>query len=111
MKTIRIIPFLLFVIVCVLFTLLPYSSYSQRQNTRQNTKQEQKTDQTPNVLDQNISIYAENESLSNVIERICNYLKLDYSYNSKLIEGKQINPLTFSTRTSAFMLKTNLFRT
>jgi len=26
-----------------------------------------------NVLDQNISIYADNESLSSIIERICNY--------------------------------------
>jgi predicted aspartyl protease len=78
-----------------LLSTLPLSAFSQKpakkQSARQNTKQEQKDDQTPNVLEQNISIYAENESLSNVIERICKYLNLDYSYNSKLIEGKNIN--------------------
>ena len=42
------------------------------------------------ILDQNISLYAENESLSKVIEQICDYFDLDYSYNSKLIEGKNI---------------------
>jgi len=95
MKTIRIISPILFFITCVLFLSMPFSAFSQkqvkRQSTRQNTKQEQKVDQTPNVLDQNISIYAENESLSSVIERLCKYLNLDYSYNSKLIEGKNIN--------------------
>jgi predicted aspartyl protease len=95
MKTIRIIPYFLFFILCVLLSTLPLSAFSQKpakkQSARQNTKQEQKDDQTPNVLEQNISIYAENESLSNVIERICKYLNLDYSYNSKLIEGKNIN--------------------
>jgi len=98
MKTIRIIPFYVVVIIIVLLMSTPYSSFSQKQNVKQSrqsnkqiTKQEQKDDQTPNVLDQNISIYSENESLSNVIERICNYLNLDYSYNSKLIEGKKIS--------------------
>ena len=95
MKPIRIIPNLLFFILCVLLLSAPFSTFSQKpdkkQSSKQNTKQEQNDDQTPNVLDQNISIYAENESLSNVIERICSYLNLDYSYNSKLIEGKSIN--------------------
>lgn len=109
MKTIRIIPPFLFVIVCVLSILMPFDSYSQKQtpktkqSTRQNTSQEQKDDQTPNILDQNISIYAENESLSNVIERICDYLNLDYSYNSKLIEGKNIN-LNVSNKPIKFVL-------
>jgi predicted aspartyl protease len=71
------------------------SSFAQRparkQFPRQNTVQEKGIDQTPNILDQNISIYAENESLATVIQRICDYLNLDYSYNSKLIEGKNIN--------------------
>jgi len=83
----------------VLFVSMPIFSYSQKQTpkqtnkqtTKQVTKQGTKEDQTEHVLDQNISIYAENESLSNVIERICDYLKLDYSYNSKLIEGKNIS--------------------
>jgi predicted aspartyl protease len=83
----------------VLFVSMPFFSFSQKQTpkqtnkqtTKQVTKQGTKEDQTEHVLDQNISIYAENESLSNVIERICDYLKLDYSYNSKLIEGKNIS--------------------
>lgn len=111
MKTIRIIPFLLFAIICVLFVVVPFHSYSQKQTTkttkqsaRQNTNQEQKDDQTPNILDQNISIYAENESLSNVIERICDYLNLDYSYNSKLIEGKNIN-LNVSNKPIKYVLE------
>ncbi len=98
MKTIRIIPNLLLSIIFILLVTAPLDSFSQKQTpkstkqaARQAVTQEQKDDQTPNVLDQNISIYAENESLSNVIERICKYLNLDYSYNSKLIEGKNIN--------------------
>jgi predicted aspartyl protease len=86
-------------------------SYSQKQtpkqvtkqSTKQNTPQETKVDQTPNILDQNISIYAENEPLSNVIERICKYLNLDYSYNSKLIEGKSIN-LNVSNKSIKYVL-------
>lgn len=98
MKTIRIIPSFLFCIICVLFVSSPLQSFSQKQNTKtpkqstiQNKVQELKKDQKAGVLDQNISIYAENESLSNVIERICSYLHLDYSYNSSLIEGKNIS--------------------
>jgi len=95
MKTNRIVSHIIFFILCLLISAAPFSTFGQKpakkQSARQNTKQEQKDDQTPNVLDQNISIYAENESLSNVIERICKYLNLDYSYNSKLIEGKNIN--------------------
>lgn len=64
---------------------------AQKREKRQATRQEQKDDQTPNVLNQNISIYAENEPLSKVIKRICDYLDIDYSYNSQLIEGKNIN--------------------
>ena len=97
MKTIRIIPIYIFFIICVLFVSSPFLSFSQKQNTKtpkstiQNKVQELKKDQKTGVLDQNISIYAENESLSNVIERICSYLHLDYSYNSNLIEGKNIS--------------------
>lgn len=103
MKTIKNVPFFIFVIFFVLSIALPFEAISQKQTTKtttkqtnkqadkQNTKQGTKEDQTENVLDQNISIYAENESLSNVIERICDYLKLDYSYNSKLIDGKNIS--------------------
>ena len=98
MKTIRIISFFILCITCVLFTAMPFQSFSQNQKTKgtkqsiiQNKVQELKKEQKASVLDQNISIYAENESLSTVIERICNYLHLDYSYNSNLIEGKNIS--------------------
>ena len=110
MKTIRIIPLSLLFIICVLFILLPVQSFSQKQNTKtpkqstiQNKAQELKKDQKADVLDQNISIYAENESLSNVIERICSYLHLDYSYNSSLIEGKNIS-LNMSNKPIKYVL-------
>jgi len=44
-----------------------------------------------NVLDQNISIIAENEYLEDVIRKICNQFNLDFDYNSKLIKGKKVN--------------------
>ena len=95
MKTKQLVTHIVLYALCSFVLLAPVSTYGQKPerkpNVRQNTKQEQKDDQTPNILNQNISIYAENESLSTVIERICNYLNLDYSYNSKLIEGKNIN--------------------
>jgi len=48
--------------------------------------------QTPtNVLDQNISIVAENEPLEEVIKKICNQFNIDFDYNSKLIRGKNVN--------------------
>lgn len=107
MKTDRIISQITLVITCVLLLALPFSVVGQKpakkQSARQNTMQEQEIDQTPNILDQNISIYAENESLSTVIERICKYLNLDYSYNSKLIEGKNIN-LNVSNKPIKFVL-------
>ena len=48
-------------------------------------------DQPKSILDQNISIVAEKEPLSNVIQRICEIFNLDYSYNSKLVEGKEVS--------------------
>ena len=61
--------------------------------------------QQPNqqVLDQNISIYAEDEPLSDVIEKICNYLNLDYSYNAGIVAGKKVN-LNISNRPIKFVL-------
>lgn len=44
---------------------------------------------TDPALDQNISIYAEEEPLSGVIEKICKYLNIDYSYNADLIANKR----------------------
>lgn len=60
-------------------------------------------DRPDNVLDQHISIYAEEESLSDVIHRICDYFNLDYSYNSKLVEGKQIS-LNVSNKPMRYVL-------
>lgn len=45
----------------------------------------------PDIMNQKISIVAEDESLSDVIEKICTYFNLNYSYNAKLLEGKQVN--------------------
>ncbi len=110
MKTIRIIPIYLFFIICVLFVSSPFLSFSQKQNTKtlkqgsiKTKAQELKKDQNADFLNQNISIYAENESLSNVIERICTYLHLDYSYNSSLIEGKNIS-LNMSNKPIKYVL-------
>ena len=83
----------------MLLGVAPLTSYSQKQTPKQSHKQASKQpfgqgtkpDQTSKVLNQNISIYADNEPLEKVIKRICDYLKLDYSYNSQLIEGKSIN--------------------
>ncbi len=55
------------------------------------------------ALDQNISIYAEDEPLSNIIEKICNYLNLDYSYNASIVEGKNVN-LNVSNKPIKFVL-------
>lgn len=43
-----------------------------------------------NVLDQNISIMADNEPLEEVIKKICKQFNIDYDYNSKLIKGKNV---------------------
>jgi len=95
MKTIRILSNYSFLILFVWLVSIPQYASSQnvikKQSETHHTKQDQKNDQTPNVLAQNISIYAENESLSNVIKRICKYLNINYLYNSKLIEDKKIN--------------------
>lgn len=110
MKTIRIIPSFLFFIIFVLFAIVPTESFSQKQKPKtakqgalQNKVQDLKNDPKAKVLDQNISIYAENESLSEVIERICNYLHLDYSYNSDLLSGKNIS-LNISNRPIKYVL-------
>ncbi len=43
------------------------------------------------ALDQNISISVEDESLSNVVEKICKYLNIDYKYNSEMLADKKIS--------------------
>ncbi len=55
------------------------------------------------ALDQNISIYAEDEPLSDVIEKICKYLNLDYSYNAGIVEGKKVN-LNITNRPIKYVL-------
>jgi hypothetical protein len=55
------------------------------------------------VLDQNISIYAEDEPLDDVIEKICKYLNLDYSYNSQIVSNKNVN-LNISNKPIKFVL-------
>lgn len=44
-----------------------------------------------NILDQNITIYSEDEPLTDVIKKICAQFNLDYDYNSKLIKGKRVS--------------------
>ncbi len=55
------------------------------------------------ALDQNISIYAEDEPLADVIEKICNYLNIDYSYNSNIVADKKIS-LNVSNKPLKFVL-------
>ncbi len=55
------------------------------------------------TLDQNISIYAEDEPLSGVIEKICKYLNIDYSYNAELIANKKVT-LNVSNKPVRFVL-------
>lgn len=57
-----------------------------------------------NMLEQNISIYAEDEPLSNIIERICEYLNIDYSYNSQLVGDKKIS-LNISNKPIRYVLE------
>lgn len=63
----------------------------------------QAQDTKSQALDQNISIYAEDEPLTDVIEKICKYLDIDYSYNSELIGDKKIS-LNISNKPIKFVL-------
>ncbi len=89
MKTIKA-SVLVFLAACAIFLVTPKMQYAQ------DTKRAA-------ALDQNISIYAENENLSDVIEKICKYLNLDYSYNSALVAGKKIS-LNVSNKPIKFVL-------
>ncbi len=51
-----------------------------------------------NVLDQNISIVAEDRPVTEVLKYICDEFNLDFDYNSKLIKGKRIS-LNISNKT------------
>lgn len=90
MKTIgtKIGMVLAFAMAVLLIT--PQTGYSQQPNQQ--------------VLDQNISIYAEDEPLSDVIQKICNYLNLDYSYNANIVAGKKVN-LNISNRPIKYVLE------
>ncbi|MEN8115646.1 MAG: aspartyl protease family protein [Bacteroidota bacterium] len=77
MKTISNKLHFIIILVAAALILLPKTQFAQEKKSQ--------------ALDQNISIYAEDEPLSSVIEKICNYLDLDYSYNSKIIKDKKIS--------------------
>jgi hypothetical protein len=55
------------------------------------------------ALDQNISISVEDESLSNVIEKICDYLNIDYKYNSEMLANKKVS-INVSNKPIKFVL-------
>lgn len=55
------------------------------------------------ALDQNISISVEDESLINVIEKICKYLNIDYKYNSAMLADKKIS-MNVSNKPIKFVL-------
>lgn len=60
-------------------------------------------EQKSQALDQNISIYAEEEPLSSVIEKICKYLDIDFQYNSQDLADKKIS-LNVSNKPIKFVL-------
>jgi len=80
---------IVFILFAVAFILVPH------ENNAQETKSQ--------ALDQNISIYAEDEPLSDVIEKICRYLDLDYSYNSTIVGDKKIS-LNISNKPIKYVL-------
>lgn len=51
-----------------------------------------------NILDQNITVLADDEPLTEVIRKICQQFNLDYNYNSQLVKGKRVN-LSLTNRT------------
>ena len=55
------------------------------------------------ALDQNISISVEDESLSNVVEKICKYLNIDYKYNSEVLANKKVS-INVSNKPIKFVL-------
>ncbi len=78
-----------FVFAVIALVFVPNLNYAQDTKTQ--------------ALDQNISIYAEDEPLSDVIEKICKYLDIDYSYNSELIGNKKIS-LNISNKPIKYVL-------
>jgi predicted aspartyl protease len=91
MKTIKIKMILFLVASMFLMVLLPIGG---------NAQQPKKSNA---ALDQNISIYAENEPLKDVVAKICKYLKIDFKYNSQLIADKKIS-INVSNKPIKFVL-------
>ncbi len=89
MKTTIIKIWTAFVFISIALILIPKVQFAQETKTQ--------------ALDQNISIYAEDEPLSDVIEKICKYLDIDYSYNAKLIGDKKIS-LNISNKPIKYVL-------
>ncbi len=77
-------------VALTIFVLAPQSAFAQQPENQ--------------ALDQNISIYAEDEPLSDVIEKICKYLNLDYSYNANIIADKKVS-LNISNKPIKFVLE------
>ncbi len=89
MKTLINKFFLVTVFAAVALVFLPKTQYAQEEKNQ--------------ALDQNITIYAEDEPLSDVIEKICKYLNLDYSYNASIVADKKIS-LNISNKPIKFVL-------
>lgn len=88
MKTIKNIKTAIFLTVAML-VFLPKINFAQ--------------DTKSAALDQNISISVEDESLSEVIEKICKYLNLDYKYNSNMLANKKVS-INVSNKPVKFVL-------
>jgi len=88
MKTINIIKTAMLFVAMILI-LVPKMQYAQ--------------DTKSAALDQNISISVEDESLSNVVEKICKYLNIDYKYNSDMLADKKVS-INVSNKPIKFVL-------
>ncbi|MCY1721872.1 aspartyl protease family protein [Prolixibacteraceae bacterium Z1-6] len=89
MKTLLNKIYLVVILAVFALVLFPITQYAQ--------------DKKSQALDQNITIYAEDEPLEDVIEKICKYLNLDYSYNSNLVSDKKIS-LNISNKPIKYVL-------
>lgn len=89
MKTIMIKISRIFALVALAVLLIPKANFAQETKSQ--------------ALDQNISIYAEDEPLSDVIAKICKYLNLDYTYNSEILSDKKIS-LNITNKPIKFVL-------
>jgi type II secretory pathway component GspD/PulD (secretin) len=90
MKTIKKSIGMAIAVALTFFVFAPQSAFAQQPENQ--------------ALDQNISIYAEDEPLSDIIEKICKYLNLDYSYNANIVAGKKVS-LNISNKPIKFVLE------